>query len=107
MKFMRLLFLFLAVSLIIQNTCPYGMAGKTGFVSKEMHQCPLKKLSHSEADTDDAAKKTVFQAGQAFVFIGNALNAIPVSVSEVSISFSAPDLYKNFIAEPPIKPPSV
>ncbi|RJQ41680.1 MAG: hypothetical protein C4550_01165 [Nitrospiraceae bacterium] len=106
MKLMKLFLLVLAVSLIIQNTCPYGLAAKTGFTAKEVHHCPLKKYSPSKTDADDSAKKAMFQAGQTFVFtVGSSINAKPMSLPEVSCSI--PDMYpyKNIFAEPPLKPP--
>jgi hypothetical protein len=106
MKLARMFLLFLAFSLIIQNTCPYGMAAKTGFVAKEIHHCPLKKHSTSKTDADDTAQKAMFQTGQTFVFtVSNAINATPLSSPKVYFSFSEINPYKNIFAEPPAKPP--
>jgi len=107
MRFARLLLFFLAISLVIQNTCPYGLAAKTGFMAKEIHHCPLKKHSPAKADADDSAKKVTFQSGQTFVFtVGNANTTAPLSSKKIAFFFSEINLYKNISTEPPIKPPS-
>lgn len=106
MKLARLLLLFLAFSLIIQNTCPYGMAAKTGFAAKEIHHCPLKKHSTSKTDADDTAPKAMFQPGQTFVFtVSRAINAAPLSSPKIFYSVSELNIYKNIFSEPPAKPP--
>ena len=108
MKLMRMFLLFLALSLIIQNTCPYGLAAKTGFTAKEVHHCPLKKHSPTKADADDSAKIAMFQTGQTFVFtVGCAINAAPMPFPEVA--FTSPDMhfYKNIFSNPATKPPAV
>jgi len=101
-----MLLLLLVFSLIIQNTCPYGMAAKTGFVSKEIHHCPMKKHSQTKNDADNALQKTILQAGQIFVFtVGSAINMRQISYSETSGLFLDTSAYKNIFSEPPIKPP--
>jgi hypothetical protein len=106
MRYVKMLLLFLVFSLIIQNTCPYKMAAKTGFVAKEIHHCPIKKHSQTKNDADNATQKNVLQAGQIFVFtVGSAINIMQISYSETSGLFPDTSAYKNIFSEPPIKPP--
>lgn len=103
---MRMLLLFLVFSLIIQNTCPYGMAAKAGFAAKDIHRCPLRKHSQTKTNSNNTAQQTVLQAGQTFVFtVGIAISAMPLSSSEGSGFFPEIDIYKNIFSEPLVKPP--
>jgi len=105
-KTTRLLLLFLAFSLLIQNTCPYGFAAKTGFIAKENHHCHCKKYPSSKPEADDSAKKVISQTGQIFVFIvGDSINPAPLSFPEISCSLQEMNLYKNISSEPAVKPP--
>jgi len=101
-----MLLFFLAISLVIQNTCPYGLAAKTGFIAKETHHCHCKKYPSSKPEADDSAKKVISQAGQIFVFIiGGSINPAPPSSPEISCSFQEANFYKNIFSEPAVKPP--
>lgn len=104
MKIVRLLILFLLVSFLVQNTCPYGLAAKTGFAAKEIHHCPMKK--HSSKPDDDSSSKVMRQTGQTFVFtVNRAINAAPFSSPKIFYSVSELNIYKNIFSEPPAKPP--
>jgi len=106
MKIKVLLIFLVGFSISVQNTCPFGLAGKIGFIPKEVRHCSLKEQLPAKADTD-SAKKVTIQTGQTFVFIvGNVSNAAFLSFKKVVSSLlSERNLYKNIYSEPPVKPP--
>jgi hypothetical protein len=109
MKLIKLLIIFLMVSFIVQNTCPYGLAAKTAFASAHTHDCPLKKSHDGTSEGKD-----FFDHAQ-----GKVLNAAFVLLAPESYSAMQSDIpnadyikvisinYTNPFKEPPIKPPAV
>jgi len=98
---------FFIFSLCIQNTCPFGLAGKTGYAAQSMHHCPLKAKHTSDKKGSQTHKSTAQYAGQGFLFTLSA-SAVSVSapVSEARLAFKTTSIYKNVFLDPPVKPPS-
>jgi len=101
---MRILLFLLALSLILQNTCPYGFAAKTGFAIQYSHQCPFHRHQTTEQGTvDDNSNKVIYPA---FVmvtpFVQPSIEGFPISTG---CSFLSSGGYTNPFKEPRIKPP--
>jgi hypothetical protein len=106
MKLMRMILFLLSLSLILQNTCPYGFAAKTAFAARHPHQCPFHHGKTKEQGTvDDNSKKAIYPP---FVmvapFVQPSVGSFPISTDYFS---SLSDRYTNPFKEPRIKPPIV
>ena len=107
MKLIRLLLFLLVISLVLQNTCPYGFASKSAFAAPHMHDCPLKKSHHNPAkdldSVDDNPGKLLYPS---FVFSIPDTHAVisrfQANTEYMALSF---DNYKDHFTEPSIKPP--
>jgi len=107
MKMRGLLILLIGFSLAIQNTCPYGLAAKTGFASPRMHQCCCSKKAAEQSKTAENTSKRIFLAtGPSFVFIGQkrTFTYLPY-VSPVVCTASSENFYQSISLNPPEKPP--
>ena len=108
MQLMRMLLFLIAFSLVVQNTCPYGFAAKTGFAAPYTHDCPLKK-GHRGPSKDKAS----VDENMGKVFCASFVLSIPdvqtfnhrlqANASFFPIAF---DNYKNPFKEPLIRPPA-
>jgi hypothetical protein len=107
MKLMRLLLFILVISLVLQNTCPYGFASKTAFTAPHAHDCPLKKSHHSPAKeqntVDDNPGNLLYPS-----FIFSIPDTQPVLSrfqmnTEYTVLYS--DDYKDYFREPSTRPP--
>ena len=108
MRLMRALLFLLAFSLVVQNTCPYGFAGKTAFAAPYTHGCPFKKAHHGppkdKASVDENMGK-VFCAS--FVLSIPDVQALSLRLQANASFFPMPfDNYKNPFKEPLIRPPA-
>jgi hypothetical protein len=103
MKLMRLLFFLLALSLILQNTCPYGFAAKTAFAFSHLHQCPLHHQTGEQETVDGNPNKAIHPA-----FVMAASHMQP-SIRHFSIGTDywpiVSDRYTNPFKDPLIRPP--
>jgi len=109
MKLMRLFLFILAFSLVLQNTCPHGFAGKTAFVASHTHDCPSRKSHHAPAkdrgSVDDNAGKLLYPA---FVFSIPAVRRIMLCHEQKAVyTLLSSDTYKDPFKDPSIKPPVV
>lgn len=107
MNILRLLLLLLITSIILQNTCPYGYASKTGFTTHHAHNCPLKKSHRSPAkdrsDVDDKPGKAIYPL---FVFSVPESHAVTPRVqTKTGYMVLSADNYKGPFREPPVRPP--
>jgi len=104
MRLIRILLFLLALSLILQNTCPYGFAAKTAFAIPHVHWCPFHHHQTKEQGTvDDNSNKVIHPA---FVMVAPSVRAslerFPLS-ADYFLFLS--ERYINPFKEPPIKPP--
>jgi hypothetical protein len=69
--FLRLLIVFVALSISIQNTCPQGWAAKTAFVNccaaKQSAHCPMHEQKQPRQDRRNDSKQGISNVKQAFV----------------------------------------
>ena len=104
-----LLGLALVLSLMAQNTCPFGQAGKTAFAAKHLCNCPMRNDQQPQEGTDGAAwPQASIPPGSAFVMnmpgtVADLLPRLP------TISFEPEDLtaHTSIFGSPPFKPPKV
>jgi len=64
------LILLIAFLIGIQNTCPYGLAGKTGFSNMaegEIQHCPYHGHKGANPEGTDHIKRDFSNSGQAFL----------------------------------------
>ncbi|MBI5741337.1 MAG: hypothetical protein HZA16_11550 [Nitrospirae bacterium] len=107
MKLMRLLLFLLAVSLVLQNTCPYGYAAKTAFVAPLTHDCPMNKSHHSPSkergSVDDNQGKALYPL---FVFsVPDSRTVISSFQTHAEYTALSSGNYKDHFREPSIQPP--
>jgi hypothetical protein len=109
MKMRGLLILFIGLSLAIQNTCPYGLAAKTGFASPRSHRCHCaKKAAEQSKKEDNTSSHFSPKAGPVFLFIGQErVLPSPLQVVQKDCKDRLSDLYKNISLNPPEKPPRI
>ena len=97
-----LLFL-LSLSLILQNTCPYGFAGKTAFAARQTHACPFHHQPiQGKSAVDDNSNKIHPAFVIAFFFDKPMIQHFALNSAYV-IFFS--DKYINPFKDPLTKPP--
>ena len=107
MNVFRVLLFLIVISLILQNTCPYGYAAKTAFHAPQKHDCPLKKSHHGSAkdgdSVDDNQEKAMYPS---FVFSVPESHAVISCLQReteyVALSF---DNYRDPFREPLLRPP--
>lgn len=106
MKPMRITVLaLLAFSLLLQNTCPFGSAGKTAFAASVSHRCPFQRhhADRQGAVDDNGPNKVVYPA---FMMIGSFMKPssehFPIITDYVCFSSCK---YANPFKDPLIKPP--
>jgi len=108
MKLMRLILFLLVISLVLQNTCPYGYAAKTAFAASHTHDCPMKKSHHSPAkdrdSVDDNPGKALYPS---FVFSVPDKQAV-IFRFQTNTEYTALSSvnYKDHFREPSTKPPA-
>jgi len=102
---MRMLLFLLALSLILQNTCPYGFAAKTAFAAEHSHQCPFHHGKTKEQGTvNDNSSKAIHPAFVMITpFVQPSVEGLPISTDYFPL---LSDRYTNPFKEPRIKPPT-
>jgi len=107
MKTRGLLILLIGFSIAIQNTCPYGLAAKTGFASPRTHHCCCaKKAAEQSKQTDNTSADFSPKAGPVFLFIGQErMLPCPLQVPQQTCSACPDGLYRSIVFNPPEKPP--
>jgi hypothetical protein len=97
-----LLFL-LSLSLVLQNTCPHGFAGKTAFAALHTHACPHQHCPlKGKSAVDDNSNKSGPGFVMAFPFVKPAVQRFALRSDYVIFSF---DKYINPFKDPLTKPP--
>ncbi len=105
MKLWRMLFLLLSFSLILQNTCPHGFAGKTAFAASiEPHACPCQKCPLTkQGPSDNKQQKPLYPA---FLMIVPAANpSLHFLAAGTECVFLPQDRYIDPFKARLIKPP--
>jgi hypothetical protein len=107
MRITRLLLFVLFLSLVLQNTCPYGFAAKTAFVATQTHDSPQSKNHHSPDKDRDSADNTLGRMLHPAFVLSLPDNQTIVLCSQMKAEYTtlSPENYKDFIKEPFTKPP--
>ena len=107
MKLMRLILFLLVISLVLQNTCPYGFAAKTAFVAHHTHDCPLKKSHHSPAKEQNSVGDNPGKLPYpSFIFsIPDTQTVVSRFQMNAEYTVLYSDKYKDHFREPSIRPP--
>jgi len=98
--------LLIVASIAIQNTCPSGLAGRTGFVAHYIHHCPLKGDGH-DTGTKTHHRRTMFQhTGQTFTFtVSMKASHIIEPLKNDRLVIHNKSFYQSAFSDPPLKPP--
>ncbi len=102
----RYLIALIVVTIVVQNTCPYGYAAKTAIAAPMVHHCPLKDSAPSEDGGKNRMTKDPRDLNQPFVIAaapaadtGRAFDA----VTETGVMRHAG--FEDIVADPPFRPP--
>ena len=107
----RFLIFLIACAIVIQNTCPYGWASKTAFMSPHecgCHQCPVKDHKQTKSGQQNDVRKNYSQSKHIYVInINKAVNAIEsLAFVDQPISLK-PEEFKVIFLKPPFRPPNI
>lgn len=110
MAIARFVVFLIALSLVIQNTCPYGWAAKTVFISPHTSQCshcPLRENKGTASDTKNDVRKDISSVNHLFVIHVGERDVPLKSLPPVSfaVSFKSDRVYSVFL-EPLLRPPA-
>jgi hypothetical protein len=107
MKLKLVLLSLLFLSLVLQNTCPYGFEAKTAFAAVQAPDCPHSKSRHSpEKDRDSADDNLRRPLHPAFVLSVPVNQTIVIcSQMEAEYTILSSGNYKDFLKAPATKPP--
>jgi len=106
MKMRGLIILLIVVSIAIQNTCPYGLAAKTGFASPRMRHCCCAKKATEQKAHENNSKRVSLAAGPSFVFIGQERMSTDLPHVSLDVCKAYPeDFYQSISLNPPESPP--
>lgn len=101
------LVMLIAFAIIIQNTCPYGLAEKTAVASHYVHDCPMK--THHAKDTGGKSENNVRDIQKHFKTFNLLCHFIdthpqPIEEAQSHVAMAAIKYDDDFI-DLPIKPP--
>ncbi|MBF0464726.1 MAG: hypothetical protein HQK88_09190 [Nitrospirae bacterium] len=106
---MKTIVFLIACALMLQNTCVYGFAAKSGFIAAKVHNCEFKKCCHNcskKKDTVNEKAGKIFH--QTFVLtipeVKTVSRCFPV---RNNYFFNSSDIYKDPFLNPFQKPPAV
>ncbi len=103
----RILIFLIATAIVMQNTCPYGWAAKTVFMSSHASLCPHCPMKDANPpDTHKDVKKNLSNINHSFLVHVVAPNN---TFQMLSLVDSAPaiksDQFKDVHMEPLLRPP--
>lgn len=107
MKLVQILLFLLVISLVLQNTCPYGFASKTAFAAPQTHDCPFKKNHQNpvnEPNSDDDNPGKLLYPSFVFSVPDNQPVISRFQTNTEYIALSSEN-YKDPFKEPTIRPP--
>jgi hypothetical protein len=103
---LRIIIALLAFAVAVQNTCPYGYAGKTAVAAPHVHTCPLKDHQPVRSDAHNDVNPHSSHANGPFVFIsvldGGAFMACGPAEKAGSCKVLG---YEDIFLKPPLRPP--
>ncbi len=104
-QFFTILVALLSISLVVQNTCPFGKAGKTA-VGPACGHCPLHKLQCA-ASADNATHVLPRMSAQFPLFVFTPEQREPLALPALLDRLPAPAAtsYTDAVAKGPLRPP--
>jgi len=108
---MRHLIALIILTIVVQNTCPYGYAAKTAITAPAVHHCPLMDRDHTDndhADNDAGKKMTKDPRDIHQLFVIAAAPALKIigafdTITEPGAPGRA--VFEDIFADPPLRPP--
>jgi hypothetical protein len=109
--FKHLLIAVFILAVIIQNTCPHGLAAKTSFATcgtaKQSSHCPMHEQKQPKQNGQDDAKRGISNAKQHFVLHmvtpDNTCQLLDLSLDKLSVdSLSFAEIFSDPLLRPPI-----
>jgi hypothetical protein len=103
---LRFLIALIAFAIAIQNTCPYGYAGKTSVAAPHVHNCPLKVHQPAMPDGQKRVDKDFRDLNHPFVLIFAPSDGIFKTFAPVKeTGIIRPAEYSDIFLNPPHRPP--
>ena len=102
-----LLILLVALALVIQNTCPYGLAEKTAVAAPFTHDCPLKQHHAKDSEGKSSADLQDMQTYlKTFNLLSGSVAYHPLPLKEAETVAAVVNMrYNDGFIDLPIKPP--
>lgn len=103
---LRVLIVLIAFAIAVQNTCPYGYAGKTSVAAPHVHNCPLKDHQPATPDGQKRVDKDFRDLNHPFVLVSAPADGAFetfAAVRETDI-IKSPE-HKDIFLNPPHRPP--
>lgn len=102
---LRVLVALIACAIVVQNTCPYGYAGKTAVAAPHVHDCPLK-ARHKMPDGRNRVRKDFQDPNNPFALVLVAADGAfetfaPAREASIAKYAGLRDIFLN----PPHRPP--
>jgi hypothetical protein len=102
----RFLIALIALAIAVQNTCPYGYAGKTAVAAPHVHNCPLKDHQPSMPDGQNKVDKDFRDLNHPFVLVFAPVDGILKTFAPVrEIGNIKSPKHKEIFMNPPHRPP--
>jgi hypothetical protein len=96
----------IVLAIVVQNTCPYGYAGKTAVAATLVHDCPLKNHQPSKSDSPDNFTEGFKNLNHAYVFTSGGVECGPELFGPAeSLSVSVTYSHEDAFLSPPLRPP--
>ena len=103
---LKIVTLALSLAILIQNTCPLGLAAKTGFASPHSHCCCARQAADNAPHQQKSDKQVHTVKGAIYVFIAQHESFSCSLRPFLRTGGAAPDpLYRSITLNPPEEPP--
>lgn len=102
----RYIIALIILTIVVQNTCPYGYAAKTAIAASLEHHCPLKDSASPEDGGKNSVTKNPRDINQPFVIAAApAADTGRVFDTVMEPGIIRPAGFKDIFADPPLRPP--
>lgn len=93
-------------AIAVQNTCPYGYAGKTAIAVSHVHKCPLKGHQPSRTEGQNKVEKDFQDLNHPLVLVSAPIDGTFMTFAPVrETGIIKPHGYKDIFLIPPHRPP--
>lgn len=96
----------IAFAIAVQNTCPYGYAGKTAIAAPHVHKCPLKDHQPSKPEGQNKVEKDFQDLNHPLVLVSAPVDGTFITFAPVRETYiiKSPG-HKEIFLIPPDRPP--